>query len=93
MHFLSYLFKKKQSFLHNLEKKLCFFLNPFFSHNLPSKVYCRGDLFVERNFNCIYKRKDGRYETRFVKKVKEGGKKIYGYVQGNSYRDVKIKKN
>lgn len=47
---------------------------------------------MERNFNCIYKRKDGRYETRFVKKVKEGGKKIYGYVQGNSYRDVKIKK-
>lgn len=41
----------------------------------------------------IYKRKDGRWEGRYVKGHKPTGKAIYGYVYAYSYKDVKIKLN
>lgn len=39
----------------------------------------------------IYKRKDGRWEGRYIKGRKEGGKAIYGYIYAKSYREVKYK--
>lgn len=39
----------------------------------------------------IYKRKDGRWEARFVKEITIDGKKKYGSVYGLSYSEVKQK--
>lgn len=39
----------------------------------------------------IYKRKDGRWEGRYIKGQSETGKAVYGYVYAHSYRDVKSK--
>ena len=39
----------------------------------------------------IYKRKDGRWEGRYVKSRNLSGKIIYGYVYAKTYRDVKLK--
>lgn len=39
----------------------------------------------------IYKRKDGRWEGRYIKGRSDAGKAIYGYVYAHSYRDVKSK--
>lgn len=41
----------------------------------------------------IYKRKDGRWEGRFIKGYDLSGKARYGYVYAHSYSDVKIKLN
>lgn len=40
----------------------------------------------------ISKRKDGRWEARFVRGRGENGKPLYGYVYGKSYREAKEKK-
>ncbi|WP_321388792.1 site-specific integrase [uncultured Enterococcus sp.] len=39
----------------------------------------------------IYKRKDGRYEGRYIKNRTENGKIIFGYVYGKKYNIVKNK--
>lgn len=39
----------------------------------------------------IYKRKDGRWEGRYVKSRNSSGKIVYGYVYAKTYRDVKLK--
>lgn len=39
----------------------------------------------------IYKRKDGRWEGRYIKSHEPSGKAKYGYVYAKSYRDVKEK--
>ena len=41
----------------------------------------------------IYKRKDGRWEGRYIKGHLPTGKAIYGYVYAYTYRDVKSKLN
>lgn len=41
----------------------------------------------------IYKRKDGRWEGRYVKGHKPAGKAIYGYVYAYSYKETKTKLN
>ena len=38
----------------------------------------------------IYKRKDGRWEGRFIK-GHSNGKALYGAVYARTYRDVKVK--
>lgn len=38
----------------------------------------------------IYKRKDGRWEGRFIKSHDVNGKAHYGYVYGKTYSDVKL---
>lgn len=45
-----------------------------------------------RKGESIFKRNDGRFEGRYIKKYKEG-KAIYGYVYANSYNECKKKKN
>lgn len=39
----------------------------------------------------IYKRKDGRWEGRYIKERKDNGKAIYGYIYSKSYREAKMK--
>lgn len=39
----------------------------------------------------IYKRKDGRWEARYVKEVMADGKKKYGSVYADNYKDAKAK--
>ena len=39
----------------------------------------------------IYKRKDGRYEGRYIKHYDLNGKAIYGYVYSKSYSEIKHK--
>lgn len=39
----------------------------------------------------IYKRKDGRWEGRYIKFKPSTGKSVYGYVYARTYREVKIK--
>lgn len=37
----------------------------------------------------IYKRKDGRWEGRYIRGRKENGAALYGYVYGKSYGDCR----
>lgn len=39
----------------------------------------------------IYKRKDGRWEGRYIKSRTDTGKIVYGYVYAKTYREVKAK--
>lgn len=44
---------------------------------------------MSRNGENIYKRKDGRWEGRYIKSRTPAGKAIYGYVYAKTYRDAK----
>lgn len=46
---------------------------------------------MPRRGECIYKRKDGRWEARYVREIGPDGKKKYGSVYAESYRSVKEK--
>lgn len=46
---------------------------------------------MSRKGENIYKRKDGRWEGRFIKKYDSTGKAKYGYVYAKSYKEVKSK--
>ena len=39
----------------------------------------------------IYKRKDGRWEGRYIKGRNQNGKALYGYVYAKSYGELKAK--
>ncbi|MGN8654498.1 hypothetical protein ACTNEQ_06625 [Blautia obeum] len=39
----------------------------------------------------IYKRKDGRWEGRYIKGKNQEGKTTYGYVYAKTYKDVREK--
>ncbi len=41
----------------------------------------------------ISKRKDGRWEARYIKGYRENGKAIFGYAYGKSYHEAREKKN
>ena len=41
----------------------------------------------------IYKRKDGRWEGRYIKARSQTGKAIYGYVYASTYKEVKKKRS
>lgn len=46
---------------------------------------------MSRKGENIYKRKDGRWEGRYIKFRTQTGKAIYGYVYAKTYREVKAK--
>lgn len=46
---------------------------------------------MPRRGECIYKRKDGRWEARYVKEITPDGRKKYGSLYAHSYRTVKDK--
>lgn len=41
----------------------------------------------------VFKRKDGRWEARYIKEKTLDGKNIYGYIYGKTYTDAKEKRN
>lgn len=51
----------------------------------------KGGIYVPRTGENIYKRKDGRWEGRFIKARDREGKAIYGYVYAKTYREVRQK--
>jgi hypothetical protein len=46
---------------------------------------------MARHGENIYKRKDGRWEGRYIKGKDSAGKAIYGYVYSKTYNEVKEK--
>ena len=46
---------------------------------------------MPRRGECIYKRKDGRWEARYVREIGVDGRKKYASVYAESYRAVKEK--
>jgi len=46
---------------------------------------------VSKRGENIYKRKDGRWEGRYIKDRTVGGKAIYGYVYAHSYKETRTK--
>lgn len=62
--------------------------------NLPSELWSeewRYRIFMSRKGENIYKRKDGRWEGRYVKGRKADAKIHYGYVYGKTYKEAKKK--
>lgn len=49
-----------------------------------------GISYVKKGEN-IYKRKDGRWEARYIKGCSTEGKTVYGYCYGKTYREAKVK--
>ncbi len=49
-------------------------------------------MFVPRKGENIYRRKDGRWEGRYVKERSKEGKVLYGYVYGKTYNEAKMKR-
>lgn len=47
--------------------------------------------FVSRKGENIYKRKDGRWEARFIKYRSSDGKAVYGYLYAKSYKEARRK--
>lgn len=41
----------------------------------------------------IYKRKDGRWEGRYIKARSKTGKAVYGYVYAPTYKEAKRKRS
>ena len=46
---------------------------------------------MSRRGENIYKRKDGRWEGRYIKGYEDSGKAIYGYIYAKNYGEVKLK--
>lgn len=54
-----------------------------------NKPSAKGRFFVSRKGLNIYKRKDGRWEARYIKSRNALGKPKYGYLYASSYREVR----
>ena len=59
----------------------------------PSKFVSERNSTMARTGENIYKRKDGRWEGRYIKSYTTDGKAKYGYVYSNTYTEVKAKQN
>ena len=61
-------------------------------HNSPSNSLSEREvLYMARHGENIYKRKDGRWEGRYIKGYDANGKSIPGYVYGKTYKEAKEK--
>lgn len=49
----------------------------------------KGSVVMARRGENIYKRRDGRYEGRYIKYYDMNGKAVYGYVYSRSYSEIK----
>lgn len=54
-------------------------------------VTTKEGIVMARRSQNIYKRKDGRYEGRYIKDRTPSGRAVYGYVYAKTYRDIKDK--
>ena len=53
--------------------------------------HCKEELFMSRRGDNIHKRKDGRWEGRYIKCRNENNKAVYASVYGKTYAEVKVK--
>ena len=60
-------------------------------HSSRQQGSMRGVFSVSKRGENIYKRKDGRWEGRYIKERSADGKARYAYVYGKSYADAKQK--
>lgn len=60
-------------------------------NHIQKRIIRKDEWIMPRRGECIYKRKDGRWEARYVKEVTPDGKKKYGSVYADSYSAVKDK--
>ena len=61
-------------------------------HNSPSNSLSEREvIYMARHGENIYKRKDGRWEGRYIKGYDANGKSISGYVYGKTYKEAKEK--
>ena len=58
---------------------------------LPSDIRRQRSVIMPRKGENIYKRKDGRWEARYIHHY-EGGKAKYKSIYGNSYTEVRAKR-
>lgn len=95
---------KCQFFLCQYTNGLQIFYNKFSNTAILQFIYCkisRHYAIIRKNLKRryamsrrgenIFKRKDGRWEARYVKEITLNGKKKYGSVYAKSYHEVKVK--
>ncbi len=64
----------------------------YFVQNSPSNSLSEREvIYMARHGENIYKRKDGRWEGRYIKGYDAEGKAIPGYVYGKTYKEAKEK--
>ena len=73
--------------------RIIVFYNQHDFRNSPSGFQSEKEENMARRGENIYKRKDGRYEGRYIKRYDTDGKAIYGYVYDKNYAVVKEKLN
>jgi hypothetical protein len=61
----------------------------FFDHKGSDKGQAKGGIQMAKRGENIHKRKDGRWEGRYIKGRTTDGKPIWGYLYGYAYGKVK----
>ena len=62
-----------------------------YSQHKNKLPYIKEEINMARKGENIYKRKDGRWEARYIKSYTIDGKAKYGYCYASSYHKVKEK--
>ena len=60
----------------------------FFDHKGSDKGQAKGGIQMAKRGENIHKRKDGRWEGRYIKGRTAEGKPVWGYLYGYAYREV-----
>lgn len=61
----------------------------FFAHKESDKGQVNGGIQMAKRGENIHKRKDGRWEGRYIKGRTAEGKPVWGYLYGYAYREVR----
>lgn len=61
----------------------------FFAHKESDKSQVKGGIQMTKRGENIHKRKDGRWEGRYIKGRTAEGKPVWGYLYGYAYREVR----
>lgn len=65
------------------------FKRRFFAHKESDKGQVKGGIQMAKRGENIHKRKDGRWEGRYIKGRTAEGKPVWGYLYGYAYREVR----
>ena len=85
--FIPFLFKTHNNYLHfqffscQIFRQIIIVIN-----NKKERV-----IYTPKKGTNIYKRKDGRWEARYLKSISKDGKRIYGSVYGKTFDEAKLK--
>ena len=61
----------------------------FFAHKESNKGQVKGGIQMAKRGENIHKRKDGRWEGRYIKGRTAEGKPVWGYLYGYAYSEVR----